>query len=145
VIATRVSGHRRPRLARTRLAAAAGSCAVLALAGCSSSSDSGGSGGSSSTPASTTSASGAAGAPTTIVIKNFKFSPASLTVAPGTVVKVMNQDSTAHTATASSDKAFDTGTIAPGKSATFTAPSKSGSYPYICTIHQFMKGTLTVS
>ncbi|KJS58088.1 hypothetical protein VM95_35615 [Streptomyces rubellomurinus] len=63
---------------------------------------------------------------------------------PGDTITVVNDDTTAHTLTAS-DKSFDTGTIAPGKSATLTAPAKPGSYPYICTIHQFMHGTLTVS
>jgi plastocyanin len=57
---------------------------------------------------------------------------------------VDNHDSTAHTLTATAGKAFDTGTIGAGKSGTFTAPAAAGSYPYICTIHQFMHGTLIV-
>ncbi|MFB7909834.1 cupredoxin domain-containing protein [Kitasatospora sp. NPDC056076] len=79
-----------------------------------------------------------------ITIKNFAFQPATVTLRPGDTVTVTNQDSTAHTLTAD-DKSFDTGTIAPGATATFTAPEKSGAHPYICTIHQFMHGTLTVS
>ncbi|MGA5822899.1 cupredoxin domain-containing protein [Kitasatospora sp. NPDC094028] len=78
-----------------------------------------------------------------VTIKNFAFAPASLTVKPGQTVTVVNQDSTAHTLTAS-DKSFDTGTIAPGASATFTAPQQTGAHPYICTIHPFMHGTLIV-
>ena len=35
--------------------------------------------------------------------------------------------------------------IAPGKSATFAAPKTAGKYDYICSIHPFMKGSLTVS
>jgi plastocyanin len=80
----------------------------------------------------------------TIVIKNFAFQPASLTVAPGATVTVQNDDSATHTITAS-NKAFDTGHIDPGMSATFTAPTTPGTYSYICSIHQFMMGTLTVS
>lgn len=81
----------------------------------------------------------------TIVIKNFAFSPANLTVAPGATVTVRNDDSATHTVTATgSSKRFDTGDIAPGASATFTAPSAAGSYAYICQIHQFMHGTLVV-
>nr|WP_271417100.1 cupredoxin domain-containing protein [Streptomyces lienomycini] len=57
---------------------------------------------------------------------------------------VANDDTTTHTLTAAEDNAFDTGDIAPGRSATFTAPSKPGDFPYDCTIHPFMKGTLTV-
>lgn len=84
-----------------------------------------------------------AGAPQ-IVIDNFAFSPANLSVTPGQTVTVVNKDSTTHTLTATTSKAFDTGDIAPGKTGTFTAPTTPGSYPYICTIHQFMHGTLTV-
>lgn len=135
-----------------RTALVAGSL-LLVLAGCSNSS-----GGSSSatTPASpsptaspTASPTGSGtGSPTnaaaTLTIQNFAFHPATLKVAPGAVVTVTNADSTAHTVTATGSKTFDTGTIAPGKTATFTAPKAPGSYPYICTIHPFMKGTLTV-
>lgn len=137
----------RVRVPRRHLIAA---CALLALTGCSSSG--GGSGSSTSAPASksagaTTSASSpaAGGGASQIVIKDFKFVPASLTVAPGATVTVKNEDSTAHTVTATSNKAFDTGDIAPGRTATFAAPKTAGKYDYICTIHQFMKGSLTVS
>jgi plastocyanin len=56
---------------------------------------------------------------------------------------VRNNDTAPHTVTAK-DKSFDTGTIDPGKTATFTAPTKPGTYDYICTIHPYMKGTLIV-
>jgi plastocyanin len=81
----------------------------------------------------------------TIVIDNFAFAPGTLTVKPGAKVTVTNKDTTTHTVTATTGKAFDTGNVAPGASGTFTAPTKPGSYPYICSIHPFMKGTLTVS
>ncbi|MFJ2270865.1 cupredoxin domain-containing protein [Streptomyces sp. NPDC087849] len=45
---------------------------------------------------------------------------------------------------ATNGKTFDTGNTAPGKTAAFTAPAKPGTYPYICTIHPYMKGSLTV-
>lgn len=90
---------------------------------------------------STGAASGASG--DVIVIKNFAYAPVSLTVKPGATVTVKNADVAIHTVTDSG--AFDTGDIAPGASKTFTAPTKAGSYPYICTIHQFMHGTLVVS
>jgi len=38
-----------------------------------------------------------------------------------------------------------TGDIPAGGSKTFTAPMKAGKYPYICSIHQYMTGMLTVS
>lgn len=83
---------------------------------------------------------------TTIVIKNFAFQPSDLTVAPGATVTVRNQDTATHTVTSagSHDRIFDTGDIAGGATATFKAPSAPGSYEYICEIHQFMHGALTV-
>ncbi|MCL7367241.1 cupredoxin domain-containing protein [Streptomyces ardesiacus] len=120
--------------------AVAGACALAltALPGCS---DGGGGGGDGATePASRSPAS----AGTQVTIKDFTFQPASLTVSPGAKVTVVNKDSTTHTLTASKGGSFDTGDIAPGRSATFTAPSTAGDFPYTCTIHPFMKGTLTV-
>jgi plastocyanin len=81
--------------------------------------------------------------PDTVVIKNFAFGPATMTVAPGTKITVVNQDRAPHTVTAV-NKSFDTGTIAGGKSGQITAPSTPGTYPYICTIHPSMAGTLIV-
>lgn len=83
----------------------------------------------------------------TITIKNFAFSPNTLTVAPGATVTVHNSNTgevATHTVTATGG-AFNTGDIAPGQTKTFTAPTKPGSYPYICEIHQYMTGTLVVS
>lgn len=85
----------------------------------------------------------AAPASNTIVIKNFTFVPASLTVAPGTKITVINEDQAPHTVTAN-DKSFDTGVITGGQRGEVTAPTKPGSYPYLCTIHQYMTGTLIV-
>ena len=79
-----------------------------------------------------------------IVIDNFAFSPANLTVHPGQTITVVNHDSVTHTLTASAGAAFDTGALNPGKSTTITAPTTPGAYPYVCTIHASMHGTLTV-
>jgi plastocyanin len=122
-------------MSRRTAAVAAVACTTLLLAGCSS-----GHASSAAGPASS-----AAVASNTIVIKNFAFQPANLTVAPGTKVTVTNEDSATHTVTATGAKAFDTGDIAPGKSATFTAPTTPAAYAYICGIHQYMQGTLTVT
>ncbi|MEZ0089177.1 cupredoxin domain-containing protein [Streptacidiphilus sp. EB129] len=80
-----------------------------------------------------------------IVISNFAFQPTVLTVSPGQKVTVVNHDSTTHTVTSTTAGAFDTGRVDAGAGRTFTAPTKPGSYPYICTIHPFMHGMLTVS
>lgn len=79
----------------------------------------------------------------TVVIKNFAFGPVSLVVTPGAKITVVNQDRAPHTLTAR-DKSFDTGTIAGGQRGEFTAPSSPGTYPYICTVHPYMAGTLIV-
>lgn len=90
------------------------------------------------------SASTKSSAPDTIVIKNFTFYPSSLTVTPGATVTVHNEDVATHTVTAN-DNQFNTGDVTPGSTKTFAAPTKPGSYGYICEIHQYMTGTLVVS
>jgi plastocyanin len=82
-------------------------------------------------------------ASSTVVIKNFAFGPASLTVAPGTKITVVNQDQAPHAVTAS-DGSFGTGTLAGGQRGEITAPSSRGSYSYGCTIHPYMTGMLIV-
>lgn len=111
---------------------------VVVACGSSSSTTAGGS--------STTAGSGganAASAPNTIMIKDFAFSPPEVTVSPGAKVMVLNQDTATHTVTAN-DKAFDTGNVAPSQTGEFTAPSTPGSYPFRCTPHPYMTGTLIV-
>jgi plastocyanin len=115
---------------------------ALLLAACSS-----GGSGSSGSPASSGAGSGstAAGATSTnaITISNFMFSPMSASVAPGSTISVTNKDSVAHTLSATGGQ-FNTGDIDGGQTKTFTAPSKAGTYHYICNIHQYMMGTIVV-
>lgn len=100
---------------------------------------------SSSHPSSKAAASGpAAAAGTAITIKNFAFSPNPIKVKAGATITVMNSDGTAHTVTADDKTSFDTSPIPGGTSKTITAPSKPGTYPYHCNIHDYMKGTLVV-
>jgi plastocyanin len=90
-------------------------------------------------------AAGAQGKTTTVSIKNFAFSPANITVAPGTTVTWVNNDQTAHTATATDPAGtFDSGAVQPGQSYSFTF-DKPGTYTYHCEIHPDMTGTVTVS
>jgi plastocyanin len=96
----------------------------------------------SSTPKSSAPAS-SSGSGTSITISNFMFEPMSLTVAPGTTIKVTNKDSATHTLTATGGQ-FNTGDIDQNHTKSFTAPSKPGTYHYICNIHQFMMGAITV-
>jgi plastocyanin len=77
-----------------------------------------------------------------VTIQNYAFSPAKLTVKVGTKIIVTNKDQTAHTLTAQSG-AFDSGTIQPNKTMSFTV-KKAGVYPFYCQFHAFMTGTMTV-
>jgi plastocyanin len=70
------------------------------------------------------------------------YAPNPITIAVGGTVIWMNNDTTTHTATANGG-AFDTGSIAPGASVSKTFGS-AGSFPYHCTIHPGMVGTITV-
>jgi plastocyanin len=78
-----------------------------------------------------------------ITISNFMFSPMALTVSPGATISVTNKDSTTHTLTAT-DGQFDTGNVTQNETKTFKAPIQAGTYHYICNIHQYMMGSITV-
>jgi plastocyanin len=115
-------------------------CAIVlaALAGCSGSSAGAASG---STASAAGSGAAAGGSDTPITIKDFTFTtPAS--VSPGATVTVHNMDGLAHTVTADGGD-FDS--PAPAGNSSFTAPTKPGSYPFHCSIHPEMHGTLVVT
>ena len=86
--------------------------------------------------------SGAAATGSTVEIKNFTFTPAMLTVAVGTTVTWRFDDSAKHTV-AASDKSFTSPAMSNGQTYTHTF-TKSGSYTYICSIHQYMTGMIMV-
>ena len=78
-----------------------------------------------------------------VAIKNFAFSPATVTVTAGSTVVWTNDDSIQH------DITFDGGSIASNvlnHNDTFshTFPT-AGTYHYICSIHPFMHGTVIVT
>jgi len=75
-------------------------------------------------------------------IADFKFGPGEVHVPVGGSVQWTNNDSQQHTAT-SSTGAFDAGTIKPGTSTTVEFKT-AGSFPYICSFHPFMSGTVVV-
>ena len=77
-----------------------------------------------------------------VPIKDFAFKPATVTVNVGDTVTWTNEDSAAHTATAS-DGSFDTGNLSKGASGSHKF-SQAGSFAYICSIHPNMKGTVVV-
>jgi len=77
-----------------------------------------------------------------IVIKDFAFTPADVTVAPGTKVTWVNKDDAPHTAT-SVDKKFNSGGLDTDDKFSFVFNDK-GDYQYICTLHPQMKATIKV-
>lgn len=81
--------------------------------------------------------------PTLVVIKDFAFKPATLTIKPGTTVQWRNDDGVPHTATASGG-AFDSHNLDRGATYTFTF-TKPGTYAYVCSYHPSMTATITVS
>jgi plastocyanin len=81
---------------------------------------------------------GAAG----LVIKNFKFVPATFS-APAGDIAVKNDDSAAHTITSDDGKSFNV-SLGGGESGTISGVA-AGTYTYHCDIHPSMKGTLTLT
>jgi nitrite reductase (NO-forming) len=80
------------------------------------------------------------------------YEPFDLTVAVGTTVRWTNLDGVAHTVTSgtsdgtagSPDGIFDSGFFEEGETFTYTF-TEEGSFPYFCTPHPWMKGTVTVT
>lgn len=66
-----------------------------------------------------------------------------LTVAPGAQVNIVNKDSVEHSVTSNAAGAFDVD-IDGGTTKTLTAPTQPGEYPFHCSYHPAMKGTLIV-
>ena len=78
----------------------------------------------------------------TVSMANMAFSPATITVTVGTTVTWKNNDNMTHTVTAN-DNSFDSGNIAASGSFTKTF-STAGTYPYRCTLHSPMTGSVVV-
>jgi len=80
--------------------------------------------------------------PGSVEIRDSKYAPEDLVIAPGTTVRWVNQDEETHTVT-STTEAFKSGGLNLGDeyTHTFTAP---GVYPYTCALHEFMYGTIVV-
>jgi plastocyanin len=72
------------------------------------------------------------------------FSPSPTTVTVGQKVAWKNTDTITHTATAIGGE-FDTGNLAPGATSAAITMGTAGTFPYHCTIHTGMTGSLTVN
>jgi plastocyanin len=79
-----------------------------------------------------------------VLIKNFRFSPAKITVKRGTRVVWINKDIAPHTATATNKpRSFDSGRLGQGERFSHTF-RRVGKKPYYCEIHPDMRGRITV-
>ena len=79
----------------------------------------------------------------TVLIQNFSFKPAHITIKQGTRVTWINKDMTKHTATANNG-AFDSGILRPGQSYSHTFKTAGRTNNYHCEIHPSMRGSVTV-
>ena len=80
-----------------------------------------------------------------VALRDFNFVPAEVRVAPGTTVTWVNcepETIDAHTSTADGG-AWDSGLLAPDETFSRTF-GEAGAFPYHCTPHPFMRGTVTV-
>jgi plastocyanin len=77
-----------------------------------------------------------------VVIKDFMFAPVALTVKAGSVVSWTNQDNEPHTV-ASDAGVFRSGALDTNDSFSFKF-DKPGTYRFLCSIHPYMVGTITV-
>ena len=86
----------------------------------------------------------AAPAPSAVVIDDFAFGPATLTVPHGTTVTWTNKDDDPHTVvSADASKLFKSPALDTDESFTFTF-NEPGTFKYFCTIHPRMQGTVIV-
>jgi plastocyanin len=85
----------------------------------------------------------------TIVMKNFAFNPAEITVKKGVIVKWVNNDSASHQIAADASpvnvftKSLNSYIMAPSQEWSFTFDAV-GTFNYHCSLHPEMKGAITV-
>jgi plastocyanin len=80
--------------------------------------------------------------PATVKVDNFSFGPTTLTVAAGTTVTWTNRDDIPHTIV-STEKVFKSKVLDTDEKFSFTF-DKAGTYPYFCSIHPKMTGSVVV-
>jgi plastocyanin len=78
----------------------------------------------------------------TITIKNFNFTPMTMTITHGAAVTWKNLDDEPHAVT-SADGVFRSGALDEGDSFTFKF-DKPGTYKYLCSVHPKMRGEIIV-
>lgn len=78
---------------------------------------------------------------------NPNFTPNTVTVPKGDIIRWTNNDTVPHTVTSAPDgSAFDSGLIAAGKTFSLdTSKLNSTEYNYMCTVHPFMTGKIVIT
>ncbi len=87
------------------------------------------------------------GSTAAVAISGYSFQPPTVSFPGANMVTVTwtNDDGVAHTVTdTAATKAFDSGSIAPGATYSFSFPATMKTYSYRCTIHAGMTGTINV-
>jgi plastocyanin len=90
------------------------------------------------------SASPAAAGTVRIAIQNYAFSPATVSITPGTTVVWTNEDTVPHNVHGTGPVSFTSPMLQKGDSYTYTFTT-SGTYTYVCDYHPDMKASLTVA
>jgi len=108
--------------------------ATVMIAGCTSSS--------SPSPGPVTSTVTSTASQNSVAIQNYAFNPSTLTIQKGANVTWTNYDSVQHTVVSDSG-AFSSPLLNKGDTYTFQF-NTTGSFPYYCSIHPYMKGTIAV-
>lgn len=78
-----------------------------------------------------------------VTIESVKYSPETIEIKKGETVAWINNDLTPHTITSQSGGELNSGSVEAGSSWSHTF-TQAGSFPYYCTYHTEMKGTVTV-
>jgi len=78
-----------------------------------------------------------------VTIRDLKYSPETIEIKKGQTIEWANDDLTPHTVTSEAANKFDSGSIDTGASWSHTF-SQAGTFPYSCTFHSEMKGTVVV-
>jgi plastocyanin len=79
---------------------------------------------------------------TAVNIDNFTFSPATVTIPPGSTVRWTNRDEIPHTVV-SDDKSIRSKAMDTDESFSYTF-TKRGTYTYFCSVHPKMTGKIVV-
>ena len=80
--------------------------------------------------------------PNEVWLQGMAFTPASITVSVGTTIKWTNKDAVTHNVT-SNTAVFSSGAMGDGATFSFKFTT-AGTFPYTCTIHPSMQGSVIV-